>query len=58
MELHDFLLKLIQTDSLTFPDIRRLILDPSTKSELLNTLLKNYETYEKLLRIKNEMGDD
>jgi len=58
MELHDFLLKLIQTDSLQLRDIRRMVLDPHTKDELLSTLLKNYDLYEKLIRIKNEMDTD
>jgi len=58
MELHDFLIKLIQTDSLQLKDIRRMVLDPHTKDELLATLLEHYDTYEKLIRIKNAMDLD
>ena len=55
MNLHNFILQLIQTDSLDLTDIKRMIVDPNTKEELLTTLLKNYESYETLIRIKNGM---
>ena len=55
MNLHNFILQLIQTDSLDLTDIKRMIVDPNTKDELLTTLLKNYSSYETLIRIKNGM---
>ena len=53
--LHDFLIKLIQTDSLDLKTIKFMILDPVTKKDLFDCLLKNYSLYETLLKIKNEV---
>jgi len=58
MDLHNFLLKLIQADSLELHDIHKMVLDPHTQTELLKTLLENYETYSIMLKIKNAMGTD
>jgi len=56
--LHDFIIKLIQTDSLDLKTIKLMVLDPVTKKDLFNCLLKNYSLYETLLEIKNEMDCD
>jgi len=56
MQLHDFLVKLIQTDSIDLETIKNLVLDPLTKPELFDCLITNYKLYETLLHIKNEMG--
>ena len=53
--LHDFIIKLIQTDSLDLKTIKLMVLDPVTKKDLFHCLLKNYSLYETLLEIKNEM---
>ena len=55
MNLNEFLIKLIQADSLSMDQIKDFIRDPQTETELLMTLLKNYEIYEKLIHIKNAM---
>ena len=55
VHLHDFILKLIQTESLDLKTIKQIILDPVTKKDLFHCLLKNYSLYETLLEIKNEM---
>ena len=57
MNLHNFILQLIQTDSLDLSDIKKMIIDPNTKQELLTTLLNNYSSYETLIRIKNGMDN-
>ena len=55
MNLHIFILQLIQSDSLDLTDIKKMIIDPRTKEDLLTTLLANYVAYETLIRIKNGM---
>ena len=55
MNLHNFIIQLIQSDSLNLTDIKKMIIDPRTKEELLTTLLVNYAAYETLIRIKNGM---
>ena len=56
MKLHEFIIKLIQTESLDLKTIKHIILDPLTKPELFDCLITNYKLYETLLHIKNEMG--
>jgi len=58
VHLHTFVLKLIQTDTLDLKTIKMIILDPVTKKDLFECLLKNYSVYETLLQIKNEMDYD
>ena len=58
VHLHSFVLKLIQTDTLDLKTIKMIILDPETKKDLFECLLKNYSVYETLLQIKNEMDCD
>jgi hypothetical protein len=55
MDLHQFLIQLIQTDSLDLPQINSIIKNPSSRTELVHTLLTNYDLYEKLIKIKNGM---
>lgn len=55
MELHNFLIKLIQTDALDLSTIKNLILDSKTRPELFDCLIRNYKLYETLLQIKNDM---
>ena len=58
VHLHTFVLKLIQTDTLDLKTIKMIILDPETKKDLFECLLKNYSVYETLLKIKNEVDYD
>ena len=55
MELHEFLLMLIRTDSLDLHLIKKLVLDSGTRPELVKCILTNYRIYETLLEIKNGM---
>ena len=55
MDLHNFIIQLIQSNALTLSKIKSLILDPNITEQLQKCLLKNYECYEVLLRIKDEM---
>ena len=55
MHLHDFLIKLIQSDSIDLQTIKSMVLNPNTKPELYNCLLENYKLYETLLQIRDGM---
>ena len=55
MLLHDFLIKLIQSDSIDLKTIKKIVLDPDTKPELYDCLLRNYKLYETLLQIRDGM---
>jgi len=50
-ELNDFLIRLIQTGSLNSSMMRKIVKDPETNIQLLNTILANLEKYEQLIRI-------
>ena len=53
MILHEFLIQLIQSGSLTLTQIKRFIVDRNTLVELRNVLLENYKLYELLIEIKH-----
>ena len=53
MILHEFLIQLIQSGSLTLTQIKRFIVDRNTCIELRNVLLENYKLYELLIEIKH-----
>ena len=55
MYLHEFLIKLIQSDSIDINTIKTLVLDPKTKPELFECLIRNYKLYETLLQIRDDM---
>ena len=55
MDLHDFLITLIQTESLDLAQIHQILKNPKSKTELVRTLLTHYDLYEKLIKIKNGM---
>lgn len=55
MYLHEFLIKLIQSDSIDLNTIKTLVLDPKTKPELFECLIRNYKLYETLLQIRDDM---
>jgi len=55
MYLHEFLIKLIQSDSIDLNTIKTLVLDPKTKHELFECLIRNYKLYETLLQIRDDM---
>jgi len=55
MDLHEFLITLIQSDSLDLHQINSIIKSPSSKTSLVHTLLTHYDLYEKLIKIKNGM---
>jgi len=51
--LHEFIIQLIQSGSLTLTQIKRFVVDRNTVVDLRTVLLKNYKLYELLLEIKN-----
>jgi len=55
MDLHEFLIMLIRTESLDLHLIKKLVLDSGTRPELVKCILTNYRIYETLLEIKNGM---
>lgn len=52
-KLHEFIIQLIQSGSLSLIDIRKFIVNRNTLVELRDILLENYKLYELLLEIKN-----
>ena len=55
MKLHNFIIQLIQSNAIDLAKLKSLILNPNINEELQTCLLKNYECYELLLRIKDGM---
>jgi len=52
-----FILSLIKSGALTLRKMREIVLCPNTDNDLLKSLVRNYDVYEKLIIQVNERMD-